>query len=110
MQQYYFDDQGRFVIENYAQAKPFSSFLPGIAGVQGIPLWAYYVNRGQGIASFGVEDKNGAIMEFFPANRSYSLVPIHGFRTFLKVKMQGEWSYVEPFSAVHPVEREQQKC
>uniref|UniRef100_A0AAE9PU13 WG repeat-containing protein n=1 Tax=Paenibacillus polymyxa TaxID=1406 RepID=A0AAE9PU13_PAEPO len=65
MQQYYFDDQGRFVIENYAQAKPFSSFLPGIAGVQGIPLWAYYVNRGQGIASFGVEDKNGAIMEFF---------------------------------------------
>ncbi|QYK68957.1 cellobiose phosphorylase [Paenibacillus sp. S02] len=109
MQQYYFDDQGRFVIENYAQAKPFSSFLPGIAGVQGIPLWAYYVNRGQGIASFGVEDKNGAIMEFFPANRSYSLVPIHGFRTFLKVKMQDEWSYVEPFSAVHPMEREQQK-
>lgn len=35
MQQYYFDNQGRFVIENYAQAKPFSSFLPGIAGVQG---------------------------------------------------------------------------
>ncbi|WP_431087277.1 cellobiose phosphorylase [Paenibacillus sp. 8b26] len=109
MQKYYFDDQGRFVIENYAQAKPFSSFLPGIAGVQGIPMWAYYVNRGQGIASFGVEDKNGAIMEFFPANRSYSLVPIHGFRTFLKVKRQGEWDYIEPFSAVRPLERERQK-
>lgn len=109
MQQYYFDDQGRFVIENYAQAKPFSSFLPGIAGVQGIPLWAYYVNRGQGIASFGVEDKNGAIMEFFPANRSYSLVPLHGFRTFLKVKNQNGWMYAEPFSAVCPSEHEQQK-
>ncbi|WP_068500098.1 cellobiose phosphorylase [Paenibacillus kribbensis] len=109
MQRYYFDDQGRFVIENYAQAKPFSSFLPGIAGVQGIPLWAYYVNRGQGIASFGVEDKNGAIMEFFPANRSYSLVPLHSFRTFLKVKKQNKWIYAEPFSAVCPSEREQQK-
>lgn len=109
MQPYYFDNQGRFVIENFAHVKPFSSFLPGIAGVQGIPLWAYYVNRGQGIASFGVEDKNGAIMEFFPANRSYSLVPIHGFRTFLKVKRQGEWSYMEPFSVVRPLEHEQQK-
>lgn len=94
---YRFDQNGRFVIENYSEAKPFSSFLPGIAGIKGIPLWAYYVNRGQALSSFGVEDKNGSIMEFQPAHRSYSLVPTQGFRTFLKIN-NGE--YVEPFSDV----------
>jgi len=40
-----FDSQGRFVLENYASAHPFASFLPGIAGPQGIPMWVFYVNR-----------------------------------------------------------------
>lgn len=74
-----------FTIRNYQKQKPFSSFLSGIAGTAGIPLWSYYVNRGQLIAGFGVRDKNGAIMEFFPANAAYHFVSRIGFRTFLKV-------------------------
>lgn len=108
--QYQFDSKGRFVIRDYASAKPFSSFLPGIAGLKGIPLWAYYVNRGQAIASFGVEDKDGAIMEFHPAHRSYSLVPTQGFRTFIRYG-HGDANganYVEPFSEVQ--RHSQERC
>ncbi len=73
-----------FTIEDYQKQKPFSSFLSGIAGKMGIPLWAFYVNRGQLISSFGIRDKNGAIMEFFPANNAYHYVSRIGFRTFIK--------------------------
>lgn len=74
-----------FKLNNYQKHKPFSSFLSGISGLKGIPLWAFYVNRGQLIASFGVRNKNGAIMEFFPANGAYHYVSKIGFRTFIKV-------------------------
>ncbi|MFH1693881.1 MAG: cellobiose phosphorylase [Bacillota bacterium] len=74
-----------YSIDNYQKQKPFSSFLSGIAGKMGIPLWAFYVNRGQLIASFGIRDKNGAIMEFFPANNAYHYVSRIGFRTFIKI-------------------------
>ena len=82
-----------FKIENYHQKRPFSSFLPGIAGLSGIPLWAFYVNRGQGISGFGLQDKNHPIMAFTPANKAYESVSTSGFRTF--VKMEGE--VYEPF-------------
>lgn len=75
----------RFIIDNYDRQKPFSSFLPGLAGVRGVPLWSFYVNRGQGISSFGLRDKNGAILEFYPANLAYLYVSKIGFRTFIKV-------------------------
>lgn len=75
----------RFTINDYQKHKPFSSFLSGIAGLTGIPLWSFYVNRGQLMAGFGVRDKNGAIMEFFPANNAYHFVSRIGFRTFIKV-------------------------
>jgi len=75
----------KFIQKNYQKQKPFSGFLPGISGTLGIPLWSFYVNRGQGIASFGIRDKNGAIMEFYPANQSYAYVATNGFRTFLKI-------------------------
>ena len=58
MSDYYFDQKKRFIIEDYHRQKTFSSFLPGIAGEQGIPIWAFYVNRGQGISSFGIQDKD----------------------------------------------------
>lgn len=45
-----------YIIENYDKNKCFSSFLPGIAGKDGIPMWVFYVNRGQCIASFGIEN------------------------------------------------------
>ncbi len=50
-------DDGTFVIDNYNHAKSFSSFFPGIAGLKGIPMWVFYVNRAQGIASFGIKNK-----------------------------------------------------
>ncbi|MFP4016961.1 MAG: hypothetical protein ACLFUI_07990 [Halanaerobiales bacterium] len=75
---------GDFIIENYQNQSTFSSFLPGIAGQLGTPIWAFYVNRGQGIASFGIENKDNAILEFQPANKSYQSVTYKGFRTFLR--------------------------
>lgn len=83
-----------FTIENYEKKAPFASFLPGLAGIHGIPIWCYYVNRGQCISGFGVEDKDHAIMEFFPAQQAYEHTPLRGFRTF--VKRNGE--YLELFS------------
>ncbi|HSR03134.1 MAG TPA: cellobiose phosphorylase [Proteiniclasticum sp.] len=90
---YYFKDN-QFVLENYDKGKPFSSFLPGIAGVKGIPLWAFYANRGQGITSFGIRDKNEPIQEFFPANTSYQYVDRYGFRSFVSV----DGDVFEPFA------------
>ncbi|MCD1260003.1 cellobiose phosphorylase [Paenibacillus athensensis] len=100
---YRLDAGNKFVIEAFEKAKPFSSFLPGIAGVDGVPLWLFYVNRGQAVASFGVEDKNGAMMEFFPADKSYRQVGLQGFRTFMKL----DSVFYEPFSEVqrHTTER-----
>ena len=36
-----------FVMNDYGKKSTFASFLPGIAGIRGIPIWCYYVNRGQ---------------------------------------------------------------
>lgn len=85
MSEYYFKNE-EFVIENFHKQKTFSSFLPGLAGRRGIPLWAFYVNRGQGIASFGVENKDNQILEFFPAVSAYQNVGTNGFRTFIKLE------------------------
>ncbi|WP_236035174.1 hypothetical protein [Alkalihalobacterium elongatum] len=87
-----------FEISNFQEQAPFSSFLPGIAGVNGIPMWVFYVNRGQGIASFGVQDKNHAMMEFLPADKSYQNVQVQGFRTFIKVIEEDKVTFLEPFS------------
>ena len=43
---YSLDEAGRFTVENYNWAKPFSNFFPGIAGAWGIPMWVFYVSRG----------------------------------------------------------------
>ncbi|WP_041722924.1 hypothetical protein [Caldicellulosiruptor saccharolyticus] len=91
---YYDEEKNAFCIENYQIAKPFSSFLPGIAGIYGIPLWCFYVNRGQCIASFGIKNKDGSILEFMPADRAYRLTSTHGFRTFLKIDKD---IFYEPF-------------
>ncbi|GFZ32653.1 hypothetical protein CSC2_31790 [Clostridium zeae] len=82
--EYIFNVDNQFIIKDYDKAKTFSSFLPGVAGVDGIPMWAYYVNRGQGLGSFGVKDKNNTIMEFFPAHLMYKNIELQGFRTFIK--------------------------
>jgi len=98
---YYLNGEGNFVIENFQKQKTFSSFLSGIAGQLGIPLWVFYVNRGQGIASFGLKDKNKAIMEFYPANKAYQNTPRQGFRTFIKKQEENKTNYYEPFSTLN---------
>ena len=80
-----FDSQNRFVIEDYQNKPTFSSFLPGIAGPMGVPVWCYYNNRGQAVCSFGAQDKDHAIMEFSSAHAAYQNVSRTGFRTFVKV-------------------------
>lgn len=77
-----------YCIHQFQTKNTFSSFLPGVSGMKGIPIWCYYVNRGQGIASFGVQDKDHAIMEFSPAHQAYQQVGRTGFRTF--IKQEGE--------------------
>ncbi len=101
MDNYCLDESGRFVIEDYAALRPFASFLPGIAGPMGIPMWAFYVNRGQAIASFGVESKDKPVMEFQPANKAYQTTPFTGFRTFVKIRQNGSTTCCEPFSPLH---------
>ncbi|MEW5895008.1 MAG: hypothetical protein AB1650_04550 [Candidatus Omnitrophota bacterium] len=96
---YALDENGAFLLENYNQAKPFSNFFPGVAGLWGIPMWLFYVNRGQCVSSFGIESKDKAMMEFLPANKAYRLTSIQGFRTFVKIhsgKKTFEW---EPFQS-----------
>lgn len=81
------------VIENYGRKSEFASFLPGIAGLHGIPMWCYLVNRGQAVVSFGVQDKDHGIMEFYPAHTAYQMVSRTGFRTFIKA----DGKFFEPF-------------
>lgn len=73
-----------YIMNEYGKKSTFASFLPGIAGVRGIPIWCYYVNRGQGVVSFGVDNKDHAIMEFYPAHVAYQNVKRTGFRTFIR--------------------------
>lgn len=96
--QYRLDQAGNFVIEDYNHAKAFSNFFPGLAGVWGIPMWVFYVNRGQAISSFGIESKDKAILEFLPANKAYRQTTLQGFRTFIKVKTGTKIRVWEPFS------------
>jgi len=91
-------EDGTFVISNYNKSRTFSSFFPGIAGLKGIPMWAFYVNRNQGIASFGIRNKNYSISEFYAANNAYSLCATQGFRTFIKVKEKNRTVFYEPFA------------
>ena len=84
----------QFVMNNYGKESTFASFLPGISGVRGIPIWCYYVNRGQCVVSFGVDNKDHAIMEFYPAHTAYQTVKRTGFRTFIRKNGR----YVESFA------------
>jgi len=84
---------GQYRIDNYDEGPAFSSFLPGIAGPDGVPLWCMYVNRAQAVVSFGVENKDNAIAEFLPATWAYQLVGVQGFRTLCKI----DGRYYEPF-------------
>ena len=89
-----YDNKNRYIIQEYHKKPTFASFLPGLSGVHGIPVWCFYVNRGQCITSFGMEDKDHALMEFYPAHQAYQRTKRMGFRTFLKV----DGVYTEAFT------------
>jgi len=93
-----FDSANRYVLEDFDAKPTFASFLPAVAGLYGIPVWSFYVNRGQGIASFGFKSKEYPILEFNAANKAYQDTPYVGFRTFLKGTRAGKSFMTEPFS------------
>jgi len=93
-----FDSLNRYVLEDFDAKPTFASFLPGVAGLYGKPVWSFYVNRGQGVASFGSKTKDYPMLEFNAANKAYQLTPFIGFRTFIKI-VRGKRSLdYEPFS------------
>ncbi len=75
-------------IEDYQNKKKFSSFLPGIGGVNGKPMWTFYANIGQCISGFGVESKEYPITPFDSAFNAYKNIPTQSFVTFIKVNGQ----------------------
>src|SRR5688572_13971770 len=105
MKPVYRADGEQFLIENYNQAEPFSSFFPGLAGETGKPMWVFYTNRGQAISSFGINNKDGAMLEFLPANKAYQATPLLGFRTFLRSGKSNS-SWVEPFHIDNKYEKQ----
>lgn len=59
---------------------------------------SFYVNRGQGIASFGTATKDFPILEFNAANKAYQLTPFIGFRTFVRGTRKLGSFETEPFT------------
>ncbi|MGE5307811.1 MAG: hypothetical protein ACM3OC_01845, partial [Deltaproteobacteria bacterium] len=95
--QYLLNKEGDFVITDYNYSKPLANFFPGIAGKYGIPMWVFYVNRGQAVCSFGTDGKDGAILEFHAANKAWQTASLLGFRTFIKGRRNGKEFFYEPF-------------
>lgn len=96
-----FDKLNRYVLEDFDAKPTFSNFLPGVAGYFGKPVWSFYVNRGQGVASFGTESKEFPILEFNSANKAYQLTPFIGFRSFVRGTREFSSFETEPFSPVN---------
>lgn len=91
-------------MEDFDARSTFASFLPGVAGYFGKPVWAFYVNRGQAISTFGTLSKDFPILEFNSANKAYQVTPYIGFRTFVRGTRTGATAAlstsfnVEPFT------------
>merc|ERR1719421_1603668 len=89
---------GRYIMKAFDRVKPMSSFLPGVGGLWGVPMWTFYVNRGQGLATFGVENKEGGLLLFQTAEKAYTYTPLVGFRTLLKgTTASGKKFEAQPF-------------
>jgi hypothetical protein len=85
-------------MEDYDARSTFASFLPGVAGYFGKPVWSFYVNRGQALATFGTESKDFPILEFNSANKAYQSTPFWGFRTFVTGTRGAKTFKTEPFT------------
>ncbi len=73
-------------------------------------MWAFYVNRGQAIASFGIENKDNPILEFEPANKAYQTTPYTGFRTFLKLQRGAGAALLRALCALERGRRDTSMC
>lgn len=92
-----------FIAPDYNRRPPFSGFLPGVAGLRGCPVWCLYVNRGQCVASFGEDGREGAMMEYVPAVTAYEDTARKGFRTFIDTGVHR----FEPFSPYDPAQEQE---
>ena len=92
-----------FVLRDYNREPPFSGLLRGVAGLRGVPLWCFYVSRGQGVASFGAGERDGAMMEYVPAVTAYEDTARKGFRTFISCGGR----CFEPFAPDDPAQKQE---
>jgi hypothetical protein len=92
-----FDKEGRYILHDYDTRKPMSNFLAGLGGFWGVPMWAFYVNRGQGLTCFGIQNKDQPIAKFSTAEKAYQETPFTGFRTFVKGEKDGKSFEHMPF-------------
>jgi hypothetical protein len=106
--QQYYDNSGRYIIEDYDIQPILTNFLPGLVGIYGIPMYTFYINRGQAITSFGYKSKDYPIQEFHSANIAEQITSYTGFRTFIQMKSlpssatkRGiQTKLIEPFSVL----------
>jgi len=72
-------------MENYNQARPFSSFFPGIAGLLGKPMWVFLHQPRNAfpVSVFATERRDARVLS---RNKAYALTPLFGFRTFIAIK------------------------
>lgn len=68
-------------------------------------MWTFYVNRGQGVAGFGVNNKDGAIMKFNSAEKAYQSTTFVGFRTFIKGTVGSKSFQAAPFARTEAVSK-----
>lgn len=94
---YLFDSHGRYIMHNFDTLKPMANFLAGLGGYWGVPMWAFYINRGQAITSFGIQNKDQPIQKFLTAEKAYQESPFTGFRTFVKGARKGKKFTHMPF-------------
>lgn len=94
--QFYDRAQRVYRIEQYDTQPVFTNFLPGIAGYYGIPMYVFYINRGQAIASFGLQSKQYPMQEYHAANVAEQVTPWTGFRTWIQIA-SADRRVLEPF-------------
>jgi len=77
------DGRGRYVVTRFDHRRPFADAMNSVAGPKGKNLWAYFNNRCQGVASFGSNSSNGAILQHEDAASSFRHSCLDGFRTMV---------------------------
>ena len=98
-------DNKTFVINNYSKARKMSSFLPSIAGKDGKPMWVFFANEGQCIASFGIESKEFPLLPFDSAIMAYQNIALRCFRTIIYVGNKIIQPFIDQGQSVLKIDR-----